>query len=191
MAEMLAEHFHYTPVGRDMIIKRDDWFHRTSILDRKDISKAIRIGLVRTEQAEVLLPGVSRKRVSQHLAELARRLMALGCRSGHFKGIVSKGWQVQIDQEFAAIGTWVGSHATIPCGGECGELGQQTTVLVEYFFRVITAHPLLKEFQVSWIGLHIGQRDLVRKKCPFDESTINLFGPGPPFGRSQDNDRPG
>src|SRR5438093_13198547 len=116
MAEMLAEHFHYTPVGRDMIIKRDDWFHRTSILDRKDISKAIRIGLVRTEEAEVLLPGVSRKRVSQQLAELARRLMALRCWLGHFKRIVSNGRQIQVDQHLAAIAMWICTHTTITCG---------------------------------------------------------------------------
>src|SRR5579864_8711749 len=153
MTEMFAEHFHHTSVRRDMIVNRDNGFHRTAILDRKDIPEAIRIGLVRAEEAEVLLPGVSCKRVSQQLAELACRLMALGCRPGHINRIVSKGWQIQIDQERAAIGMWIGSHATIPFGCQCGERRDQPTLLVEHFFWVITAQPLLKEFQTSWIGL--------------------------------------
>src|SRR5271154_360829 len=99
MTEMFAEDFHHTPIGRNMIVNRDDRFRRTAILYGKDIAEAIRIGLVRTEKAEVLLPGVSRKRVSQHLAELARRLMVLVGRPGHFERIVSKGGQIQIDQE--------------------------------------------------------------------------------------------
>src|SRR2546425_4130601 len=191
MTEMFAEYFHHTPVGRNMIVNRDDRFGRTAILYGEDIPETIRIGLVRTEKAEVLLPGVSLKGVSQQLAELASRLMALRRRPGHFKRIVSKGRQIQIDQELSAIGMRIGSHATITRGCECGELRDQTTGLVEHFLWMIGAHPLLKEFQTSRIGLHIGQRDLVRKKCPLDEATIDLFGSGPPFGRTQDNDRPG
>src|SRR6266849_10778608 len=77
MTEMFAEYFHHTPVGRNMIVNRDDRFGRTAILYGEDIPETIRIGLVRTEKAEVLLPGVSRERVSQQLAELTSRLMAL------------------------------------------------------------------------------------------------------------------
>src|SRR5579864_1874254 len=153
MTQMFTEHFHHTPVRRDMIVNRDDGLHQTAILDRKNIPEAIGIGLVRAEEAEILLPGVSRKRVSQQLAELARRLMALGGRFGHINRIVSKGWQIQIDQERAAIGVWIGSHATIPFGCQRGERWDQPTLLVEHFFWVITAQPLLKEFQTSWIGL--------------------------------------
>src|SRR6266852_5235454 len=134
MTEMFAEYFHHTPVGRNMIVNRDDRFGRTAILYGEDIPETIRIGLVRTEKAEVLLPGVSRKRVSQHLAELASRLMALRRRLGHFKRIVSKWRKIQINQEIAAIGMWIGSHATIPYGCEFGEFRDQTTPLVEQFF---------------------------------------------------------
>src|SRR2546421_5532827 len=145
MTEMFAEYFHHPPVGRNMIVTRDDRFHRRAILDGKDVPEAIRIGLVRTEETEILLPGVSRKGVSQQLAELASRLVALGCRAGHFQSIVRKRRQIEVDQELASIGMGIGSHATLPCGCECGELRDQTTSLVEHFFWVITAHPLLKE----------------------------------------------
>ena len=173
-----------------MIVNRDDRSHRSAILHRKDISETIGIGLVRTEEAEVLLPGVSRKRVSQQLAELARRLMALRCWLGHVKRIVSNGRQIQVDQHLAAIDMWICSHATITCGCQCGELRDQPTLLVEHFFWVITTHPLLKHVQMSCIGLHIGHRDLVRERGPLDDATIDLFGPGPSFGCPQDNDRP-
>src|SRR5437868_14792124 len=116
---MFAEYFHHPPVVRNMIVNRDDRSHRSAILHRKDISETIRIGLVRTEEAEVLLLGVSRKRVSQQLAELARRLMALRCWLGHVKRIVSNGRQIQVDQHLAAIDMWICSHATITCGCQC------------------------------------------------------------------------
>src|SRR5437764_7680237 len=117
--------------------------------------------------------------------------MALCRWLGHVKGIISTRRQIQIDQEFAAISMGTGPHAAIPAGCECGELWDQTTVLVEHFFWMITAHPFLKDFQMSWIVLHVGHRDLVRKKGSLHNATIDLFGPGPPFGRTQDNNRPG
>src|SRR5215469_2498426 len=156
MTQVLAEHFHHTPIRRDMIVNQDDGFHRTAILNRKDIPEAIRVGLVGTEEAEVRLPGISGKRVSQQLAELARRLMALCSRPGHLKRIISEWRQIQIDQQLAAIGVWIGSHAASTCRRQFSERWDQAALLVERFFWVITAQPLLKEFQTSWIGLHIG-----------------------------------
>src|SRR2546423_4276768 len=191
MTEMFAEHLHHSPVGRDMIVCRDDRCHRTAILNSKDVPETIRIGFVRTEETEILLLGVSRKGISQQLAELASRLVALGRRPGYFHRVVRKGRQIQVDQELATISMGIGSHATITYGCKCGEFRDQTTRLVEHFFWVITAHPLVKKVQMSRIGLHIGQRDLVRKKGPLDLAAIDLFRPGPPLGRTQDNHRPG
>src|SRR5437870_13007245 len=98
MTEMFAEYFHHTPVGRNMIVTRDERFHRRAILDGKDVPEAIRIGLVRAEETEILLPGVSRKGVSQQLVELASRVVARGCRAGHFKISVRKRRQSRVDQ---------------------------------------------------------------------------------------------
>src|SRR6266566_8793182 len=104
MTEMFAEHLHHSPVRRDMIVCRDDRCHRTAILNSKDVPETIRIGFVRTEETEILLLGVSRKGISQQLAELASRLVALGCRAGHFQSIVRKRRQIEVDQELASIG---------------------------------------------------------------------------------------
>src|SRR5438045_8651498 len=96
---MFAEDFHHPPVGRNIIVARDDRSHCSAILYRKDIPEAIGIGLVRAEEAEVLLAGICRKHIAHHLAELASRLMTLYRRPGHVKRVVSNGWHVQIGQE--------------------------------------------------------------------------------------------
>src|SRR5947209_2318424 len=113
MTKMFAQYFHHTSVRGNMIVNREKRLHRTAILYGKDIPEAIRIGLVGTEETEILLAGVSLKDVSHHLAELASGLMALGRRLCNFQRIVCKGWQIQINQKLATIGMWIGSHATI------------------------------------------------------------------------------
>src|SRR2546430_16598605 len=107
---MFAEYFHHPPIVRNMIVNRHDRPHRSAILHRKDISETIGIGLVRTEEAEVLLLGVSRKRVSQQLAELARRLMALRCWLGHVKRIAHNGGRTMAAQHLAPLTLGMGSH---------------------------------------------------------------------------------
>src|SRR5436305_13128102 len=99
MTKMFAQYFHHTSVRGNMIVNREKRLHRTAILYGKDIPESIRIGLIRTEETEILLAGVSLKDVPHHLAELASRLMALGRGLCNFQRIIRKGRQIQIDQQ--------------------------------------------------------------------------------------------
>ena len=70
---MLAQHFHHAAVVRDVIVVALDAAHQASILDLEYVAEAIRVGLVGTEQAEVMLLGVAREDIAHHLAEGPRR----------------------------------------------------------------------------------------------------------------------
>src|SRR5260370_17516793 len=78
MTEMFAQHLHHAPFGREMIIRRENRFHKTAVLYLKDVPQAIRVGFVRTKEAEIALPSVFRKDVPHHLPKLATRLLGLG-----------------------------------------------------------------------------------------------------------------
>src|SRR5438270_565204 len=71
MTKVLAQDLHHTPVGREVIVNRDDFFYPGAILDIEEISKTIRIGLIRTEETEITLLGVFCKHISHHLAQQA------------------------------------------------------------------------------------------------------------------------
>src|SRR5690242_9281417 len=78
LAEMLAQHLHYTAIGREVIIDGNDLLLERTVLGLKHISQAVRVGLVGTEEAEILLARVALKDVPQEPAKLARVLKTLG-----------------------------------------------------------------------------------------------------------------
>ena len=70
---MLAQHLHHAAVRRHVVVVALDAADEASILDLEHVAEAIGVGLVGAEQAEVLLFGVAREDITQHLAERARR----------------------------------------------------------------------------------------------------------------------
>ena len=98
MTKVLAQDLHHTPIGREVIVNRDDFFYPGAILDIEEIAKTIRIGLIRTEETEITLLGVFRKYISQHLAHLTSRLVVLHRRLCDFNRIICKRRNIQVDQ---------------------------------------------------------------------------------------------
>src|SRR5207248_5504881 len=97
----------------EMIIRRENRFHKSAVLYLKDVSQAIRVGFIRATEAEIALSGVLRTDVAQHLPELACRFGVLGRRRLDLKRVVGKVGYFQVNHQLAAIGVWVGSHASI------------------------------------------------------------------------------
>ena len=118
MTKVLAQDLHHTPIGREVIVNRDDFFYPGAILDIEEISKTIRIGLIRTEETEITLLGVFCKHISHHLAQLTSRLVALRCRLCDFNRIVGKRRNIKVYQQFSPIGVGIGSHTPFTFGGK-------------------------------------------------------------------------
>src|SRR5438067_5651455 len=116
MTEMFGEHLHHAPIGSEMIVNRYDFFLPRTIFYVKEISKTIRIGLVRAEETEITLLGISREHISHQLAELTSGFVALSCRPGDFNRIVCKHGDIQVDQQFSSVRMRIRSHTTVTCG---------------------------------------------------------------------------
>ena len=85
---------------------------QTAVLHLEDVAKAVRVGFIGAEEAEVVLLGVFRKDIAQQLTELARRFVALGGGLFDFDGVV--GEQGQSPARPAACRRWRAGWR--PCG---------------------------------------------------------------------------
>src|SRR5438876_3690539 len=98
---MFAQYFHHAPVMRNMIIKGYGWFHETAVFHREHIPQTVRVCLIRTEEAEIFLLGISREDISHHFPKLPGSLVALCGRLLDRNCIFCKEWEIKVDQEFA------------------------------------------------------------------------------------------
>ncbi len=107
---MLAQHFHHAAVGRDVIVVALDAAHQASVLDLEHVAEAIRVGLVGTEEAKVLLLGVARENIAQHFAEGARRfdLDAAGLFERH--RVFGERRDIERDGQESAVGVRIRAH---------------------------------------------------------------------------------
>src|SRR6266568_4544977 len=115
---MLAQHLHHPAIWRHMVVARQYLLDETAILDLEDAAEAVGIGLIGTEDAEILLLLVLCIDIAQHAPELAGRFVALAARLFHRNGIARKIWNVEVYHELAAVGMWVGSHTPLALGGQ-------------------------------------------------------------------------
>src|SRR6266849_10939612 len=152
---------------------------------------AMRSAVARAEETEIPLCSVLCKQVPQQLAHLACRFVALCRRLLDVDRIFRKVGKIELYQELATVGMRVGPHATVPLRRECRKLRDEAPLLVEHVCWLIAAHPLLQKSQMIQVHLHIRDRYLVCTKCALDRNAIDLLRSGPPFGSTQDNNRPG
>ena len=73
LALVLAEHFHHAAVRAELVVLRIDFGHVAAIGHFQHVLPAVRVVLVRAEQAEVLAVQVQLHDVAQELAHHARR----------------------------------------------------------------------------------------------------------------------
>src|SRR5229473_8147325 len=143
---MLAQHLHDPAIGREVVINRDDFLLKGAVFHLENISKAIRIGFIGTEEAKILLFGVSRKNVPHQLAKLSS--VPIVRRGGlfDFNCIFRKVRQVQVYQQLPAIGMWIGPHSTITFWCQGRKFRDETSLLVKKLFWFVAAHPFFKYF---------------------------------------------
>src|SRR6266496_2615482 len=67
----------------------------------------------------------------------------------------------------------------------------KSTGLVEYFIRLITTHPVLKDFQVLGVRFNVCYWYLVGTEGAFDGNAVYYFRSSPSFRGAEDNSRPG
>src|SRR6266851_2854931 len=93
---MFAQYLHNPTIRREVIIDGNNFFLEGTVLHFKNIPEPVRIGFIRTEEAEILLRSISGKNVAHHLTKLTGRLTVFFCWLFDFNCIVRKGWQVQV-----------------------------------------------------------------------------------------------
>src|SRR5207253_653371 len=74
LAHVLAQHFHYTAVWRDMVVIRENGPFQHPVGRLKERLKAVGTGLVRPEDAEVPGLGIGLHDIAKHLTQNASSL---------------------------------------------------------------------------------------------------------------------
>ena len=190
LAVMLAEHLHHAAVRRHVVVGGQDGVHRAPVLDGEDVSQSIRVGLIGTEQPEVLLSGIPREHVAHQLSELTRRLVALAAGTTDRDRVVREVRKVEVPQHPPAIDVRIGAHAAVAFRRECGERRHWTALGIEELLGTVALHPRLEAPQVLRVLLDGRQRYLMRSERAFDLLTIDHLRPRPSLGRAQDDRRP-
>src|SRR5260370_16710974 len=88
------------------------------------------------------------------------------------------------------MGVRIGAHATAADWSERLQFSAQPAVRIEKRFRLVTSHPLLKQFQMVWIAARVGDRNLMRAPEAFNLLAVDLLRAGPAFRASEYNHRP-
>ena len=185
---MLAEHFHHASVGRHVVIDRNCRGHATPVGYVEHGVEPVRIGFVRTEQAEII--GIHPKHVAQEFAQLARRLGNHLPGTGNRKCVLVVVRQIECHRDAPTVGMRIGAHAAIFPRGQLGQLGNQPAPLIEKLVRVVALQPGFEHLEMFGIVAHIGQRNLVRAKRSFHGQSVDHLGTGPTLGRAQHDHRP-
>ena len=113
LALMLAEHFHHAAVGAELVVFRIDFGHVAARGHVQHILPAIRVVLVRAEQAEVLAVQVQLHDVAQEPAHFPRRFGGGCARARHLDGVVAEVRHLEIAQQQAAVGVRIVAHAAM------------------------------------------------------------------------------
>src|SRR5258708_31652172 len=118
---MFAHYINTPTIRREVIIDGNNFSLEGTVLHFKNIPEPVRIGFIRTEEAEILLRSISGKNVAHHLTKLTGRLTVFFCWLFDFNCIVRKGWQVQVYQQLSTICMWISPHSTLTFRGQRGK----------------------------------------------------------------------
>ena len=116
LAEVLAEHLHHAPVGREVVVARLDLRHPRAVGLLEHGAEPVRGGLVGAEDAEVRGVLVAAHDLAQVDAEHARRLARRLRRRGDVDRVVAEVRQAEVAQQRAAVGVRVRAHAALAGG---------------------------------------------------------------------------
>ena len=88
---------------------------------------------------------------------------------------------MQVAQQQAAIGVGIGAHAPLTVRRQRGQLGAQTTVLVEQLCGPVAAQPVFQQLQVPGLIGRV-QWHLMRTKVALDGLAVDLLRSCPALG---------
>ena len=145
LALVLAEHLHHPAVGRQVVVPRNRLRHPGAVGDLEHVLPAVRVALVGTEEAEVPGVHVELHHVAEEPPHDPRRLGSDGAGCGYLHGIVAEIGQAQVAEKQAAVGMWVGAHATAASRRQLGQLGPEPTGVAEQLLGLVALHPLLED----------------------------------------------
>ncbi len=193
LADVLAQHLHHAAVRRHVVV---DWRSscRRSSGSRPRRRRPAGSSWSRPGRTGGSLPASALRRedVAQHLAELPRdssQVCPMAARpAARSRG---KSGMSSVDQQLAAVGVRIGAHAARrPLGASAASSGTSVPLRVEQLLRLVAAHPALELAQVLGIGLHLGQRHLMRAEGPLDRQAVDHLRARPALGRAQDDRGP-
>src|SRR5581483_12248845 len=90
----------------------------------------------------------------------------------------------------AAVGMRIHPHPPTSFGRQRRQLVFESSILVKQFFRLVAAHPIFEDAQMSWIVPDIVHRHLMRAPRSFDRLAVDFFWTSPSFEGAQDQQRP-
>ena len=146
---MLAQHFHDPSRRRQPLIIGLRGGIPLALGHVEQCFKSIRQRLVRAEDAEI--PG--RHVANRHVAQKRSHDMGVAnaARAGnrHVTSVIAKVWHLQIAQQQATIGMWIGTHAALANGCQFGKFRQESTVGIEQLLDAVTLEPFFEQGQMT------------------------------------------
>src|SRR6266496_4245089 len=109
----------------------------------------------------------------------------------HLNRIIRKWGNIQVNQQLSTIGMRISAHATISPRRKGCKFRNKSTGLVEYFIRLITTHPVLKDFQVLGVRFNVCYWYLVGTAGALAGTAVSYVGSSPAVGGAEASSRPG
>ena len=178
LALVLAEHLHHPAVRAEVVVLRVDVGHVAAVGHLQHVLPAVRVVLVRAEQAEVLALQVLLHDVAEELAHHPRRLGGGRAGAGHLDRVVAEVRHLQVAQQQAAVGVRVVAHPAVALRSQLGQFGLEPALGVEQLLRPVALHPLFEDADV--LGLvHVAHRHLVAAPVVLALLAVDLRRAGP------------
>src|SRR6516225_8043776 len=101
---MFAEHFHHSPIGREVIIFRENLGNVTSLGDFENILPAVGVVLIWTEHTEIAALQIQLHHVAQKLSLHSGRFGRNGTSTWDFDRVLAEVWHAQVLEEQSTVG---------------------------------------------------------------------------------------
>jgi hypothetical protein len=190
LALMLGQHLHHPPVRREVVVVGEGPSVPRPVGDLEDVLPAIRVVLVRAEEAEITGLEVALHDVPEEPAHHPRGLRGRRPGAGDVHRVVPEVRKPQVLEQQAAVAVGVGTHPPRPLGGHVGQLRLEPATGLEEFLGPIALHPVFEELHVRRVVVHLAHGHLVGAPESLGLLAIDLTRAGPPLGCAQDDHGP-
>ena len=126
----------------------------------------------------------------RNFAHHARGLGVGGAGLLHFDGVFAEVGHSQVAQEQPAVAVRIGAHAAFALGREFGQFRFEPPIGIEEFLRLVALHPLLEDFDVLRLLVHLAHRHLMRAPRILGALAVDFLRAGPALRRAKNDHRP-